>query len=163
MAPNKNQPHVLVLPEDRANSQMANGFLLDPLLSSRTIQILEEAGGWIEVLNRFESDHAGAMESYPRRFMVLLIDFDGHQERLAQAKNRIPPDLAERVFILGILTEPEDLKRNFGISYEKIGQAMAKDCREETDNVWGHALLKNNAGELDRLRQRVRPILFPSI
>jgi hypothetical protein len=37
---------------------------------------------------------------------------------------------------------------------------MAQDCREETDKIWGHALLKHNAAELARLREQVRPILF---
>jgi hypothetical protein len=37
---------------------------------------------------------------------------------------------------------------------------MARDCRDDTDNIWRHELLQHNAGELARLRQRVRPILF---
>jgi len=70
------------------------------------------------------------------------------------------PLQADRVYILGALNEPEDLK-NAGLgSYEEIGLAMAQDCREETDKTWGHRLLKHNATELDRLRERVRPILF---
>jgi hypothetical protein len=40
---------------------------------------------------------------------------------------------------------------------------MAKDCREGTDTIWRHDLLRHNAGELDRLAAHVRPILFPSI
>ena len=63
------------------------------------------------------------------------------------------------MFILSVLTEPEELKGSLG-SYETIGTAMAKDCREGTDTTWGHALLRHNAGELVRLRERVRPILF---
>jgi len=39
---------------------------------------------------------------------------------------------------------------------------MAKDCREDTDTTWGHPLLRHNTGELDRLREHVRPILFAS-
>lgn len=53
MSCNKYLPHVYVLPEDRANSQLANGFLLDHALSPRSIDVLEEAGGWNEVVNRF--------------------------------------------------------------------------------------------------------------
>jgi hypothetical protein len=64
------------------------------------------------------------------------------------------------VFILGTLTEPEALKRDLG-SYETIGLALAQDCRDETDTTWGHDLLRHNAGELERLRETVRPILFP--
>jgi hypothetical protein len=161
MSVNKYQPHVLVLPEDDANRQLANGFILDQSLSTWRIQVLEEVGGWRQVLDRFLSDHVVDMDRYPDRSMVLLIDFDREQERLNDAKARIPKHLTERVFILGAWSEPEALKTELG-SYERIGLAMARDCREETDTTWGHGLLRHNASELDRLRERVRPILFPS-
>ena len=54
------------------------------------------------------------------------------------------------------------VKENQPRLYEDIGRAMAKDCREETNTTWGHGRLRHNAGELDRLRQHVRPILFQS-
>lgn len=60
-----------MLPEDDANRQMANGFLLDQYLSTSKIQVLEEVGGWKLVLDRFISDHVAGMERYPYRFMVL--------------------------------------------------------------------------------------------
>ena len=162
MSVNRHQPHVLVLPEDDANSRLANGFLLDPHLSARTIQVLGEAGGWNRVLERFLSDHLGGMERYIDRFMVLLIDFDGKEERLQYVRAKVPGHLQERVFVLGSLSEPEALRRAIPGSYEEIGLALAQDCREGTDTTWGHDLLRHNASELDRLREHVRPILFPS-
>ncbi len=162
MSVNRYQPHVLVLPEDDANRQLANGFLLDQSLSTRKIQVLEEAGGWNEVLDRFKSDHVIELDRYPQRFMVLLIDFDGREDRLGTARAVIPDHLKDRVFVLGAWSEPEALRQDLG-SYETIGLAMAKDCREETDATWGHHLLRHNAGELDRLRKHVLPILFQSI
>ncbi|MCX6632003.1 MAG: hypothetical protein NTW28_30710 [Candidatus Solibacter sp.] len=158
MSVNRHKQHLLVLPEDDANRQLANGFLLHPSLSPQ-IQVLEVAGGWLKVLDRFEADHVGKMNAYPDRFMVLLIDFDGHQDRLDRAKASIPDNLKDRVFVLGVWTEPEALKAILG-SYEGIGLAMAKDCLEETATTWGHELLRHNAGEMERLRQQVRPILF---
>lgn len=163
MSPNDFLPHVLVLPEDRANSELANGFLLDPSLARRSIQVLAEAGGWIKVLDCFESGHIARMHKYAQRHMVLLIDFDGHEDRLELAKSRVPGNLTERVFVLGSLTKPEDLRRELGLSPEKIGAELARDCRENTAGVWEHDLLKHNAPELDRMRERVRPILFPSL
>ena len=160
MIVNRHRPHVLVLPEDDANRQLANGFLLDPYLSTWKIQVLEEVGGWMEVLDRFVSDHVAGMNRYADRYVVLLIDFDGREERLQDALGKIPEALRERVFILGTWTEPEDLKRAGLGSYETIGSLIAKDCREQTNTTWGHALLQHNAGELERLRDRVCPILF---
>ena len=94
--------------------------------------------------------------------MVLLIDFDGHEERLGEAEARIPGHFRDRVFVLGVLTEPEALRTDLG-SFETIGLGMARDCREDTEAMWGHRLLRHNADELARLREWVRPILFPSI
>ena len=160
MSVNKDLPHIFVLPEDDANRQLAKGFHLEVHWSrQRQMQVLEEAGGWIEVLDQFESDHVDRMDLYTNRFMVLLIDFDGREDRLENARDRIPERMRDRVFILGVLTEPEALKRLLG-PYEAIGGALARDCREETDATWGHELLRHNAGEAGRLNNHVRPILF---
>jgi hypothetical protein len=159
MSANPYQPHVLVLPEDDANRQLANGFLLDQSLITRRIQVLEPVGGWVQVIERFCSDHLTGMNSYPERFMVLLVDFDGDGQRLQRLQSQIPESLKERVFILGSLTNPEALKRGLG-SYETIGLTMASDCRHESNGIWDHELLRNNASELIRLKQQVRPILF---
>ena len=37
---NRYKPHVLVVPEDDANRQLANGFLQNPALNLRAIQVL---------------------------------------------------------------------------------------------------------------------------
>lgn len=161
MSANKHVPHVLVLPEDDADRQLAIGFRLE-LDSSRQRQMqVDPVGhGWLAVLELFVSDHIPAMARYPNRCIVLLIDFDGRRERLEDAKAKIPHHLTERVFVLGTLSEPEAL-RSAGLgTYETIGSTMARDCREETDTIWDHDLLRHNASELARLRERVRPILF---
>jgi hypothetical protein len=157
---NKYHPHVFVLPEDDANRQMANGFYQEVDWSrQRQMQVLPVGGGWNEVLDLLMSVHIGEVDHNPNRFLILLIDFDGREGRLDHAKAGIPDHLTERVFIIGVLTEPEALKPDLG-AYEAIGLAMARDCREETYTTWGHPLLRHNDGELDRLRKHVRPILF---
>jgi hypothetical protein len=159
MKVNRYRPHVLVLPEDDANRQLANGFLLEESLLPSRIQVLDEVGGWTEVLDRFKSDQVSEMDGFPNRFVVLLIDFDGKEDRLDRARREIPERLNDRVFVLGTWTQPEALRRAIG-SYETVGRALAKDCREDTNATWGHQLLRHNASEIDRLRQHVRPILF---
>ena len=47
MSVNRHQPHVLVLPEDDANRQLANGFRLDQYLLNWKIQVLR-GGGWLD-------------------------------------------------------------------------------------------------------------------
>ncbi len=53
MSPNKYAPHVLVLPEDDANNDIANGFLRHDALDLRAIQVLPCAGGWGKVRDAF--------------------------------------------------------------------------------------------------------------
>lgn len=159
MGVNKDKPHLFVLPEDDANSDLANGFHLE-ITSIRQMQVLPVAGGWHEVLDRFRSDYIIKMQSNAKTFMVLLIDFDGKSDRLKWVKAAIPPGLTDRVFVLGTLYEPEDLKRAHLGSYETIGSALAQDCRNNRYAVWRHSLLHHNRCELARLRKRVRPILF---
>jgi hypothetical protein len=112
--------------------------------------VLNEAGGWLKVLQRFEIDHVFDMERNDKRIIILLIDFDKNEDRINVAKTYIPDHLKERVFVIGVWSNPEELKRSFG-SLEGIGGAMAKDCRDGTDTAWRHELLAHNAEELARL------------
>ena len=160
MGVNKARPHIFVLPEDAANRDLANGFHLRVAWNKyRQMHVLKPPGGWLEVLRTFETEHVTQMDQCANRFMLLLVDFDRHIERLDTIKARIPDRLAERVFLLGVLSEPEELRAQEG-SYETIGQRMANDCQNETETIWGHELLQHNVGELDRLRKQIRPLLF---
>ncbi|HST21685.1 MAG TPA: hypothetical protein VLR90_11235 [Blastocatellia bacterium] len=163
MSVNKDRPHILILPEDDANRQLADAFHKKvDWTRYKQMQVLPEVGGWRVVVELFRLDHIIGMERYPERFMILLIDLDGYEDRLEDVKADIPEYLADRVFVLSTLTEPEDLKREGLGSYETIGSVLASECREETYTIqgWDHDLLKHNKSELDRLREHVRPILF---
>jgi hypothetical protein len=160
MSINRYQPHLLVLPEDDANRQIANGFLLDLDLNNTAIQVLPEARGWKNVLEKFTNDYASTMQQYPNRMIALLIDFDEDKDRLNYVKHQIPGNLEQRVFVLGVLSEPERLKSDLGKNFEEIGEALAKDCSDHTNEMWNHDLLKNNQTELDRMIRCVKPFLF---
>ncbi|MEH2194658.1 MAG: hypothetical protein V7K98_18715 [Nostoc sp.] len=160
MSINHYQPHVFVLPEDDANRQIVNGFILDLNLNSRAIQVLPPAGGWKKVVEKFTNDYASTMRQYPQRMIILLIDFDEDKDRLTYVKHQIPDDLKNRVFVLGVLSEPESLRRDINKSFEKIGEALAKDCSDKTNELWEHDLLIHNNTELDRLISSVKPFLF---
>ena len=115
MSADRFRAHILVLPEDDANRQLARGLLLEIDTSvSRSILVLPVSGGWLNVLNDFESNHIADMDRRPNRYMVLLIDFDDRPERLNYAMDRVPERLRDRVFIIGALSEPENLKPTLG-------------------------------------------------
>jgi hypothetical protein len=162
MSVNKYRPHLHVLPEDDANRQIATGFILDPDLDARVVQILPVAGGWGKVVEGFKKVHAVEMSRYPERRIVLLIDFDDqHERRMDHLRGEIPPQLNGRVFILGTRSNPEHLRSTINKSFEEIGQALSQDCVHNTRTVWGHHLLVHNEPELSAMMSSVRPFLFP--
>ncbi len=163
MSVNKYQPHILVLPEDRANSEIAIGFLLNSKLDERSIQVLPFAHGWKTVVDKFTDDFAPTMRQYPARMIVLLIDFDEDETRFGYVEKRIPEDLKNRVFVLGVLSEPEKLKSSLRKNFEEIGEVLSSNCSDSSDStdvLWQHDLLKHNKIELERMGSSVKPFLF---
>lgn len=161
MSVNVHKPHVLVLPEDDANREIANGFLLDPSVKQRNIQVLPCAGGWSKVLGSFLDNHVTGLRKFPQRHLVLLIDFDGHvEERTAKFTASFPADVRDRVFLLGTLSEPEPLRKQRGESLEAIGKILATECHRDETDLWEHPLLAHNAPARVRLNAAVKHILF---
>lgn len=157
---NRERPHILVLPEDRANAEIATGFSLNIRVDDRRIKVEREAGGWGEVLNRFEETYKDDLLKNPNGILIMLIDFDSHADRIEKAKSRIPDPLKERVFVLGSWSEPEKLRKALGVNFEKIGGSLADDCYEDITKVWTHDLLKHNLPELRRLRSTTSKFIF---
>ena len=155
---NKYQPHIHVLAD--ANRQIANGFLLAPNLNNRAVKVLPLPGGWKKTVEEFTKEYAPEMRQLRHRMMVLLIDFDDNENRLSYVESHIPDDLKARVFVLGVLSEPENLSRDIKNNFEQIGEALAKDCPDKTNELWEHNLLKHNKRELDRMPSYVKPLLF---
>lgn len=161
MSVNVYKPHVIVLPEDDANRQIANGFLLSPSIKLRNIQVLPPAGGWRKVLDSFVEDHVANLQKFTCRHLVLLVDFDRRvEERQMQFHERFPADVQDRVFLLGTQSEPEPLRKQCGDSLENIGRALAAECFQDETNLWAHSLLAHNAAERGRLNTKVKSILF---
>ena len=158
---NKYKPHVLVFPEDDADRQLARGFELeiDPKQASK-FQVLPIANGWSKLKDKFGSNHVESMRSYKDRHMVLLVDFDQQQDRREVLLREVPEDIRKRVFVVGSWSDPEGLRRAGLGTFEEIGRRLANECREGSDAVWGHDLLKHNDSEVIRMRDVLRPILF---
>lgn len=158
MSANNYKPHFLVIPEDYANVQLANGFKLG-VTHQRQIQILREAGGWNSVCDRFRAEIPGMYQNR-HRYMVLLLDFDDQAGRRAEVMRIVPDDLRDRVFLLGVRSEPEALKRAGLRPLEDIGTRLATECRDRRREIWMHELLCENADELTRLDRAVSNFLF---
>jgi hypothetical protein len=157
---NRFQGHLIILPEDDANRQLANGFIKNINIKPRTVQILPPAKGWEKAVDDVMKNHVPEMRSYADRRVVLLIDFDNDAERVGEIKNKIPDDVKARLFVLGTLSEPEKLKSDTRKSFEQIGGELAQECFENTNELWHHQLLKHNEPELERMVQDVKSFLF---
>lgn len=161
MSVNRYQPHLLVLPEDDANRQLVNGFLTDPSLNLRVVQVLPPAGGWSKVHNNFLASHLSQLRKYQQGHLVLLIDFDDQiEDRTNYFKDAVPSDVADRIYLLGTSGEPEPLRKSCGISLEKIGERLANACSHDEGGLWEHELLQHNQAEVERLVKNVKPFLF---
>jgi len=158
---NKFKPHLYILLEDDANRQITNGFLKNPNINDFQVQVLPIAKGGGKVVEQFENNHIREMRRFSHRIMILLLDIDNNDKKVDDVKNKIPPDLESRVFVLGVWSEPENLNTDLRHKgYEYIGTTLAKDCDNNTDELWGHELLKHNKPELERMGSVIKAILF---
>lgn len=163
MSVNKYKPHVWVVPEDDANRELANGFLLHPNLDPTAIDIRPAAGGWPKVLDATVQQHALDLRRYPDRHLVLLVDLDGQGDhRIQHFRDRYPADVHDRIYLLSTKNEPERLKAAQGRSLEKLGEELAEACAQGAGGLWLDDQLQHNQPELDRLMISVKPVLFPT-
>lgn len=164
MSVNRHRPHVLILPEDDANRQIAKGFELGiSPQKMRSIQVLNSSGGWPKVRKEFIDKHADDLLRYPQFHLILLIDFDQQgDDRRKKFTDFFPEGVRERVYVLGTSSEPENLRKELQArkSLENIGTTLADECRTGEYALWNHGHLLHNAGERARLATVVRSILF---
>ncbi len=161
MTINREEPHLLVMPEDDEWRQVVNGFLQGASVNRNSLQVLDLARGWSKAFDSITDTYAVRMRKYPKCRIVLLIDFDNDTDRFEKNRNRIPADLSDRVFVLGVLSKkPKDLSNKLGVSLEKLGEEFAKNCTDNISELWDHALLRHNKPELERIIPSVKPFLF---
>ncbi len=157
-----------MLVENDANRQLINGLSQPPWLMARSLQLLQLAGAWKQVLGTLIDPFTiQGMNEFGKRHLLLLIDFD---EQFAnrwglyqQHKATLAPHISDRTYLLGCLHEPEKLKASckYAMSIEKLGRQLSDDCASPTaENVWRHQHLQHNADQLNRLVLQVKPFLF---
>ena len=90
-----------------------------------------------------------------------MVDFDGKLERKDEILQAVDPLLVDRVYVLGTLSEPEQLRKDLG-DYETIGKRLAEACVSNRldSEPWTHMLLKHNIEDAGRLRETLDAVLF---
>jgi hypothetical protein len=66
----------------------------------------------------------------------------------------------DRVFVIGVLTEPEKLRNVTGMKFEQLGSQIGEGCKGSNIGFWQHDLLVHNIEEIRRLSGAVRDIFF---
>lgn len=161
---NKYAPHVYVIPEDDADRQIADGFVLHPRVKEARIQVVPPAGGWSRVLETFRDEYIPKLRDFPNTHVVMLIDFDGQvDKRRADFEQEIPEDFQARVFVIGSKDTPETLKKVAKKSFEEVGRSLADDCDAGTTALWCHEQLIHNDADRKRLVETVMPFLFQRV
>lgn len=149
---NRYQKHILVLPEDDANRQIANGFFVN-WAGGIQQSICPVARGWRRTFDELRDDYENHVRNFPKCRFVILIDFDDHfDERMNLFRRMVPEDLQDRIFLLGCIHEPETVRRELNTTFEGIGRILAEDCDTSTRSVWNANQFRHNSLELNRLK-----------
>jgi hypothetical protein len=156
---NKYKDHLLIVPEDDANKDLALGFVNAVPRGVNAAHIEPVAGGWSSARDRL-ANLLPSMRRFSSRRVLVLVDFDTSATRRDDVLRDVPTYLADRVYLLGGWSEPESLQAALDHrSREALGASLARACLDDTDGLWQHALLAHNADELARLRADVLPFL----
>jgi hypothetical protein len=162
MSVNRERPHLLILPEDQANREIVNGFLTYSSVDFNRVQVMKNLGGWTNACNEFNHVYVHKLNKNKICHIMMLIDFDEEPNRRAYVEGLIPDGLQDRVFVIGVWSQPEKLKEDKMLTFEEIGRELEQDCPRQPAGIWNHELLKHNAVDLDRLWKTLGAILFPS-
>jgi hypothetical protein len=151
-----------VISEDNANREIANGFRLVVEKNARQFWINKSARGWLNGRQELVamSESTGHLQKYKSSNAALIVDFDGKRERGSEIKQMVAEGVRDRVFVIGVLTEPEKLRNVTGMKFEQLGSQIGEGCKGSSIGFWQHDLLVHNIEEIRRLSGAVRDIFF---
>ena len=158
---NKYKPHLYVIPEDDANRQIANGFLTYHAINTRSILVSGVARGWTNVIEVFKTEYIHEVSTNKHCHVLLLLYYDGAFElRQSFIAESIPDEIKPRVFTLGSSENPEKLKAELELTYEKIGNELARQCHRNISDLWLHEKLIHNKRDVERMAATIRDVIF---
>lgn len=161
MSANKYTQHLIVIPEDQAIREIVNGFSTCLDANERQFYVYDLARGWERGKETLLELSKGYMREYPNSYAVLIVDFDGNAHRGSEIKNQVPEEVRDRVFVVGVLNEPENLRNSTGMRFEQLGRQIAGGCKDSSIDFWERQeLLAHNVDEIRRLSEAVRDLFF---
>jgi len=157
---NRSKPHLIVIPEDKADQDIVNGFSIFLKPGERQFQVTKPAGGWVKGRNKLLELSNSRLQTNLFSHAVLIIDFDNYNDRGSEIMRQVPEGVRDRVFVIGVLSNPEDLKRSLNKNFEQIGSQIAEGCKDSNIDFWQHDLLIHNIEEIRRISGAFRDIFF---
>jgi hypothetical protein len=140
---------------------MVNGFSTLLEINERQFYVYDLARGWERGKETLLKLSKGYMREYPSSYALLIVDFDGNAHRGSEIKNQIPEEVRDRVFVVGVLNEPENLKNSTGMKFEQLGLQIAEGCKDSNIDFWERQEpLAHNVDEIRRLSKAVRNLFF---
>jgi hypothetical protein len=161
MAVNRYKPHVFLLPEDKQEEDIINGFFtVGHLPYRKDYQVLPLAGGWPKIRLQLSDTLHTELRRYPNMHLIIAADFDKRENRYEDILAGTPADLRERVMLIAPRDEPKDLVAAIGKSRETIGRELAQACFDRNDGLWASEHLVHNTDERQRVGETMRNLIF---
>lgn len=163
---NKYTDGLQILAEDEDLASIVSGFFACANINfdHRRVDDKGAASGWTSVQD-WLCKSVSFLEKYDKLCRLGIVDFDGYENRATNFKKKIPEEVRDRVFVLGPIRNVETLKKETGLSLERIGAKIARTCASMTpveNSIWQCDQLKHNIPEVERLKKRVGSFLFKS-
>ncbi|MDR2019270.1 MAG: hypothetical protein LBQ14_00715 [Treponema sp.] len=136
MSTNKYRNHLVIYTEDNATSQLAESFLNNDGFNRYKANVLPPCRGWNDAV---ESAIRDTQLGTGLRRVVVLIDLDKQNCRINEIRKKIPPQYADKIFVIGWSGKIENLKSALACSgkgFEKLGEKLAQDCLAGCRGAW---------------------------
>jgi len=163
VAVNRYRNHLVIFLEDDPYRSILNGIKNLLNVNDNVLDVKNPSGGWGKVFEDFENN-LYLLRKYSQCFIVLLMDFDDKDKKLAGSFEsrkkmfieKVPLEYKERVFLLGVNhKESENLKQFFNnTNFENIGAKLVEDCPNNSLSNWKNTHLECNLSEIDRMHKK---------
>lgn len=165
MAPNREKPHLFIVPEDKANSDVVNAFFRELECrgaNPRQYQIVPPSGGWGEARRLLREEYLNSLMASALVHVLLIVDFDNDDpvQRRRYILDGIDESASGRVFVVGAADNPEALRADVKMKFQLIGETLANECFDDEIELWNHCQLSHNVSENQRLKTKLYEILF---
>lgn len=155
---------MLIYPEDEATSNVVTGVLRASLCIVNAQIQLRQFGKGVDDLRGRHKEFNKYLRTYQQGHILIFIDFDGFESRVAEFHEIIDSAFRDRVFVLGFHGNVEDAKRRLGFQgrNEDFGQNLFDQYRAKTcsGDAWDEVFPSYAREQLDALKGKLRSALW---